>query len=362
MARFSKETRARNRVNGIESCGCYTLSRFFSRYSLRKNVTKVWILSELYFPEQTVPSPFLTRIAEGLAPHWRVQVVCSQPTYAARGIRAAKREERHGVYIRRVTSTTLDKDVIIYRIINFVTISLSIFFVSLRHVRRGDIVLVMSNPPLLPFLAVVLCRLRGAKSILMIQDVYPEILICAGITGPDSILARFGYWATRKLYRSCDSLVVLGRDMANLAAQKIEGLSGKIKIITNWGDWDYISPRDRDENSLLQQLQLADHFVVQYSGNMGRTHGLEDLIQAARKLVSSPEIHFLFIGSGAKRRWLEKKIRESELKNLTILPPRSRQDLPDSLNACDLAVVALSPGMSGVSVPSRMYNIMANPS
>jgi glycosyltransferase involved in cell wall biosynthesis len=67
----------------------------------------------------------------------------------------------------------------------------------------------------------------------------------------------------------------------------------------------------------------------------------------------------LFIGSGAKRSWLEQTVRKNNLANVTILPNRPRSDQPNFLNACDIAVVSLVPGMTGVSVPSRMYNIMA---
>jgi glycosyltransferase involved in cell wall biosynthesis len=319
----------------------------------------VCILSELYFPEVTVPAPILTSISEGLASRAHVKVICSQPTYSARGIRAPHREVRNGVHITRVSSTTLDKDVFIYRIINFVTISLSIFFTSLRQINRGDIVLVVTNPPLLPFFTVAVCKLKRAKSILLIHDMYPEVLILTGMIKPNSLLSRFGYKITSSLYRSCDSLVVIGRDMECLAARKLGQSNNKIRIIPNWADVDFITPRDREQNILLKELKLADRFVVQYSGNMGRTHGLEDLYQAAKQLDVQPDIQFLFIGSGAKKRWLEKIMRDDEIKNSTVLLPRSRHDLPDSLNACDIAVIAFNAGMSGVSVPSRMYNVMA---
>jgi colanic acid biosynthesis glycosyl transferase WcaI len=320
----------------------------------------IWILSELYYPEMTVPAPILTRISEGLALHAHVQVVCSQPTYSARGIRASKREVLNGVDIHRVVSTTLDKDVLPYRIINFVTISISIFFTALFHIKRDDIVLVVTNPPLLPILAAAVCKLKGAKSVLLIHDVYPEVLTFAGLLNSYSLIFRLGYKITSSIYRSCDSVVVLGRDMARLAVRKIGRSDHKIKIIPNWADLDSIVPCDRKKNRMLKALQLTDRFIVQYSGNMGRTHGLEELYEAARQLDSQEDIHFLFIGSGAKKRWLENRIFVDDIRNATVLSPRSREDLSDSLNACDVAVIAFIAGMSGVSVPSRMYNIMAS--
>jgi glycosyltransferase involved in cell wall biosynthesis len=71
------------------------------------------------------------------------------------------------------------------------------------------------------------------------------------------------------------------------------------------------------------------------------------------------DIHFLLIGSGAKASWLKDTANERGLGNVTILPHRRRDELADSLNACDVAVISFVRGMAGVSVPSRMYNVLA---
>jgi len=92
---------------------------------------------------------------------------------------------------------------------------------------------------------------------------------------------------------------------------------------------------------------------------MGRTHGLECIVEAACRTADRGDVHFLFIGWGAKRRWLEESIRARGLQNVTVLPYLPREELAISLNACDLAVISFVPGMIGSSVPGRMYNIMA---
>jgi colanic acid biosynthesis glycosyl transferase WcaI len=153
-------------------------------------------------------------------------------------------------------------------------------------------------------------------------------------------------------------VVVIGRDMARLAYHK--GADPRtLEIITNWADLNEITPTRRDANPVLRKLGLTDHFVVQYCGNMGLTHGLDDLLQAANALRDQPDIHLLMIGSGARYEWLQRAVGDGRLTNISVLPRCPRSQLNDYLNACDIAVVSLMPGMSGVSVPSRMYNIMA---
>lgn len=320
--------------------------------------SKVIVVSELYFPEENATGFILTKIAEGLATWFPVSVVCGQPNYFARGIRAPRHEIHNKVYIRRCKSTTFNKNNIFLRLINSVTISVSILSNLLSQCKSGDLVLVVTNPPLLPFFALLACKIKKATCILLIHDVYPEALIVTDILSTDGLLSKSLSVLTSFLYRGVDKIIVLGRDMHELVLKKLHGHSEKIVIIPNWADVDTVQPADRASNKLLHQLNLLDKFVVLYVGNMGRTHGLESLVESA-KALSQENIYFLFIGDGAKKNWVEDYKRQNDLKNIIVLPPRPRSEQSIFLNACDIAIISFIPGMSGISVPSRMYNIMA---
>jgi glycosyltransferase involved in cell wall biosynthesis len=122
---------------------------------------------------------------------------------------------------------------------------------------------------------------------------------------------------------------------------------------------DFITPELKSRNSLIHELGLVNKFVVQCSGNMGRAQGIENIFMAADLLRDRLDIHFLFIGAGVKKGWMEKTVKDKLLKNITILGQRPRIDQPNFLNACDVAIVSLISGMKGAAVPSRLYNIMA---
>jgi glycosyltransferase involved in cell wall biosynthesis len=147
--------------------------------------------------------------------------------------------------------------------------------------------------------------------------------------------------------------------MKRLVETAMDVAGDRVAIIPNWADADMVHPTNRDDNPLLAELGVIDKFVVQYAGNMGFTHGLECLVDAIEKLRSDDDVFFLFIGSGVKKPWLEAKVRELGLSNVRILANRPRGDQPVFLNACDVAVITFKRGMAGVSVPSRMYNILA---
>lgn len=321
--------------------------------------SRLWILSELYYPEDSATGYYVTGLAEGLAEAFDVRVLCAQPTYAARGTIAPKDEIYRGVRIHRCAATALNKDVLAFRLVNLMTISLSIFINALLRVRPGDRVFVVTNPPTLPFVALVVCKLRKARLVLRIEDVYPEAMAAASILHPRSLFYRLLQALHRRLYQAVDIIIVLGRDMKSLVEKKAPSCRSRTVVIPNWADLDLIYPLARSENPLLQKLGLSEKFVVQYSGNMGRTHDLESIIEVATRMQNHAEIHFLFIGSGAKQASVKATIEWRRLTNVTVLPPQKRSDLNISLNACDVSIISFVPGMVGVSVPSRMYNVLA---
>jgi colanic acid biosynthesis glycosyl transferase WcaI len=320
---------------------------------------RVWVVSELYYPELTSTGYFLTGIAEGLAEFYDVSVLCGQPTYWARGVRAPAREMLNGVDVRRCRATTLDKNILLFKIINMITISLSIFLSALFRFRRGDVVIAVTNPPLLPYLASMACGIKGARFVLLVHDVYPEILVRLGILKPRSKLVPLLDLASRWLYESASRILVLGRDMQNVVWQKLSSRLNRVVIATNWASTETISRQNRSESALLARLNLSDKFVVQFWGNMGRPHCIEDLVECAQLLASDPEVHFLLIGWGTKKAWAIAERQKRGLENLTIVDPFPREDSCDVQNACDIAINTLASGMTGISVPSRSYNAMA---
>lgn len=320
----------------------------------------LWIASELYYPELTSTGYILTRIAEELSSYFNVGVICGQPSYSERGTQSPQRETHNDVDIHRCWATTLNKDVLLFRLVNILTITMSIFLTSLRHFSQGDHVLVVTNPPSLPFAVTLACKIRGAKCSLIVHDIYPDVAIASGKLLPDSMLAKFLSWLNIKLYRSMQRIFVLGRDMQDMVAEQLDIHRDRVVIATNWADLDLVVPTPRHKNALLCQLGITDKFVLLYAGNMGYPNDIESIIEAAIQLQQQRDIHFLFIGSGAKQKQLELAVSRESLSNVTLLDQQSRSKQSDFLNACDVALISLVAGMKGVSVPSRTYNVLAS--
>lgn len=323
------------------------------------NSTCLWVASEVYYPEEISTGYYLTSIAEGLAEDQETKVICGQPNYGARGTKAPKHEFRNGVEIFRAASTLLDKNVIAFRAINMLTLGVSVFFIALRRFRKGDRVLVVTAPPSLPFIIALAALIRGTGYTLLLHDCYPELLVATGKLKNNSFGVRIINYFNRWLYKHAEKMIVVGRDMKEMMLKKTAGLDIPIATIPNWADLETIRPCPKSENALLKSLNLQDKFVLMYAGNIGHPTDVESIIECAERLLDRPEFHFLFIGSGAKRGYVENQIASRDLKNVTYLGTRPRGEQVDFLNACDVALISLVGGTWGTAMPSRTYNILA---
>ena len=319
----------------------------------------LWIATEIYYPEKTSTGYLLTKLAEGLAGSGRVGVLCAQPSYEQRGRRAPWRERVNGVDIVRVSHPGFNRARIGARILNVALVTIRLFFRALRDFRKGDVSIVVTNPPLLPFAIRAAAFIRRVPVVLLVHDVYPDAAILAGVLKADGVLAKVWRAANGWLLRRVDSIVVLGRDALELLASRLPDGAARIRVISNWADTDDVYPSPAAENSLLHALQLEDRFVLGYAGNMGRVHDIEMLLDAARRLQSvAPDAHVLFVGNGAKDAEIKAAANVTN-SNVTLVGPMDRAEQCTFLNACHVSVMALAPGMAGVGVPSRLYNVLA---
>jgi glycosyltransferase involved in cell wall biosynthesis len=329
-----------------------------------KQISKpvLWVITELYYPENNQTGYYMTGIAEGLSDDFEVKVICGQPNYAAKGTLAPKKEFHEGVEIFRVWGTTLDKNVIVFRLLNMLTLGASIFLKSLVKIKKGQSIVVVSAPPSLPFITAIAAKIRRARYNLIVQDKYPETLIAVGKTSPVSMFVKIFNKLNEWLYNGAEKIIVVGRDMRELVEAQTKDKSGRktvIEVIQNWASLEEIEPTRREHNELLKELGISEKFVFLYAGNMGHPQDLESIVECAEKLKDDERFHFLFLGSGVKRKWLETEARENSLTNVTILPPRPRAEQKLFLNACDVGFVSLVRGMRGVAMPSRTYNFLA---
>jgi glycosyltransferase involved in cell wall biosynthesis len=131
-------------------------------------------------------------------------------------------------------------------------------------------------------------------------------------------------------------------------------------IIENWSI-ENISITTKENNSFASEYGLDNKFTVLYSGNIGRLHDIETLVETIKKLnVTQPEIQFVFIGDGAKLKFLQDYREKFKLNNLLLLPFQPRELLSQTLTACDITLVSLVKGAEKIVAPCKLYGMLAS--
>src|SRR5262249_1990447 len=147
----------------------------------------LWIISHFY-AEETGTGHSMTRIAEGLAPYYAVNVICGQPNYVRHALHAPRCNVQNDVVIYRCPATPFNNQNMLIKFLNMFTISMAIFFKTLRLIRRDDLVFFLNLPPIAPFFIILACKIRKSRSILRIDDIYPDTLVAAGVLKQNNIV------------------------------------------------------------------------------------------------------------------------------------------------------------------------------
>lgn len=317
----------------------------------------VVFLNRFYWPDTAATAQMLTDLAEGLAARgWEVSVIAGATAYGA-AVPAASREIRNGVRIFRVRGTSLGRDRVAFRAIDQGTYMLA-SALRLGRIPRTDVVVAMSDPPLVLAVAVALARARGHRVVYWLQDVYPQLAARLGVIRERGIVYRVWAALLRALYARCGAIVALGPAMAREAV--VAGAPpDRTVVVSNWADTSAIRPAASGASALAQAHGLAGKFVVLYSGNAGLAHTFEAVIAAAVRLRDDPRIVFLFVGGGAKRRFIEREAVKHALTNIRFMPAVPRGELGALLSTGNVGLITEDPSAAGLLLPSKIYGILA---
>jgi colanic acid biosynthesis glycosyl transferase WcaI len=312
-------------------------------------------LNRFYWPDEPATAQLLTDLAEGLARrNHEVTVIASHPGRTG----GPHRESRHGVRILRTRSLGLGRLGLLGRAADFVLYLAGAAWLLATETGPGTLVVALTDPPLVGPVAWTVAGAAGARVLHWTQDIYPEVAEAVA-PGPLSMLAGALLRPWRNLaWRHSRGVVALGREMAVFL--RLHGVPHeRIAVIPNWAPAGTAEAGAEDIRALRRLWGVGDRTVIAYSGNLGRVHDLEPVLQVAAALRDRPEFVFLFIGGGAQRDGLMQRATAENLPNVRFLGPQPRATLAASLGAADLHLVTLRPGCEALVFPSKLYGIAA---
>ena len=301
-----------------------------------------------------------TLLCEDLAARGHaVTVLCAVPHFPSGQVPPAYRHgwwqwaEQNGVQVCRVRVPSGNRANLLHRFWTFVVYQLLATFAGLRL--QYDVTLV-TNPAIETFLPfAVLCWLRRKPCIYAVWDVYPEVGVRMGLFRHRAVIRLVGFLEDFCLHRAQRTQVLSDGFRADLAHHGLT--SDQIAVIPHWLDTELIHPLPR-KNSFSQAHGLDEYFVVLYAGNLGLSQGLETVLESARVLADNSGIVFLFVGDGAgKTQLIEQAVG---LNNVRFLPFQPRETLPEVLATADISLVVLKQGLGSVSLPSKLFSILAS--
>lgn len=314
----------------------------------------VVFVNRYFHPDHSATSQLLSDLAFHLAGRgWTVEVVTSRQRYDDARARLPEQETVRGVVVRRVRTTTFGRLLLAGRAIDYLTFYGSAFFMLTRVLRKGSIVVAMTDPPMISFVAALAAMLRRAALVNWIQDLFPEVARALGLLArTGGVLRPLRDWSLRR----ASANIVLGERMAaRVAAIANVDAHGRqtITVLHNWA-FDGLEPVARASNRIRETWTPGDPFVAGYSGNLGRVHEFATITAAMAQL---PDISFVIVGDGARA--LEVRRATERLPNVQFRPYQPRELLGETLSSADVHLVTLLPQLEGLVVPSKFYGVIA---
>jgi colanic acid biosynthesis glycosyl transferase WcaI len=310
--------------------------------ALKRPIGKVVIVSQHYAPDQSATASIITAIATHLARAMRVLVLCGTSSASPH-----QHQNAGEPVVITINTSAPNKTALSRRALSDLAFSVRVFFELLIKLRRGDVILTVTAAAIL----------RGGRTILVLHDFYPDVLVMAGILKPTSIVTKAIHAANSLMFRRINSIVIIGRDMEYLLMRYKGMTREKMTFIPNWAT---LIPGVRPivaQNIYRSRCKAS--FVVGLSGNLGFTHDPDVVFDAAVLLKNDSNIQFLLSGWGMGFENLKARQAQTGLPNITLIDRVPEEHLEEFLSAADIWIIPYRKNVAGVSVPSRFYNLLA---
>ncbi|MEH2307077.1 glycosyltransferase family 4 protein [Nostoc sp.] len=321
---------------------------------------KLSVVTQFFPPDYAATGQLIEELVKQLGQQGvDIEIFTSQPGYAFRSDTAPAVEWADQIRIQRSRTAQLWPGRIRGKAINGVLYTLRATLYLLRGSRRNNVLLLTTAPPFLPVIGYLAYILFKLPYVCVLYDLYPDIAIALGVISKNNWLVQLWRAINKQIWLKAKGIIVLSPAMKQQVVAHCPQVADKVSVIHSWANPEAIVPIAKKENWFAWKYNLVNKFTVLYSGNMGRCHDIDTMLEAAKQLQDEP-IQFICIGGGAKRQELIMEVERLGLTNFTFLPYQDKQVLPYSLTACDLSIVSVDAATEGLVVPSKLYSALAS--
>ena len=223
--------------------------------------------------------------------------------------------------------------------------------------RKDDLILISSNPPILGLIIFPILKFRNLTYILLIYDIYPEVLIKAGLFNSNNLFVNLWNNLNKILFNNAELVITLTDKMKENISSKYP--LKKIGVVSPWVDTNKIKPIKYEDNKFATSFVEEGKFVVMYSGNMGLSHDIDTILDTALLLKNESNIFFLFIGHGPGYKKIKNFLKKNALKNIGLHPFQPKSKIKYTLPLASLSIVSVKSGFDDLLIPSKTFYYLA---
>ncbi len=303
----------------------------------------LWIISELFYPEETSTALILTELAIKLSEKYNVKVIAGEPVYDIDNDNI--RELPVQIEIHRIKGKKINKNNVLKRLIRASLLRKQFSKELESYSIVGDKVLAVTNPVFNILGISKICQKKKLYFTILVQDIFPENSISAGLLKIWNPLYTILVKKFNNAYRRANKIITCGADMKKIIEAKIKNSTIPVVSIPNWANVNELRYKSINDTKKI---------IIKFAGNIGRVQGVNKILNIIKK-VTNPDINFVFQGSGA----CAQLVKDSETNNIIYKKSYKRIDEQNVLSESTIGLVSLDSGMYGLGVPSKTYNIMA---
>lgn len=266
----------------------------------------------------------------------------------------AAKERREGVIY--APTLKMRKKTTVMRLLSNLSYAVSSVFCALGA-GRFDVVITTSPPPLISISGWLIARLKRAKLVYDVRDIWPDVALEMGSFSEDSIFCRVFRWIAEFMYRKADLITTVSPGKVRKICGKLgENAKQKVRLISN--GYDLRNDQEARNEDAVVRYGLKDRFTCVYIGNVGLAQGLESLLDIAAN-TKHKAVQFLIFGNGAEKEMLENRAKDLGLDQVRFCGNLPHEQVAPVLGAAKISYIPLKNSNMRDSVPTKLYESLA---
>ena len=262
-----------------------------------------------------------------------------------------KTEWINGIKVVRVWSYITANEGLIKRTLAFISFSITSFYAGFFE--KGDVIIATSPQFFAALGGRTLSFWKHKPWIMEVRDLWPESIKTVGAM-KDNMFLRYFEWLEKRCYKSARKIICVTDSFKQTISKK--GIDPeKIEVVKNGANLNLFQPQEKDKSILLKH-NLENKIILGYIGTHGMAHNLSFILDCAKKIDDKQNIHFLFIGDGAEKEDLKRKVSNEKITNVTMLESVSKDEIKNYISILDVSIINLKKSeLFKTVIPSKIF-------